>query len=212
MSVPRFKSHPWHGLSAGERAPEIITVYIEIVPTDTVKYEIDKESGYLRVDRPQKYSNICPTLYGFLPRSYCAERVAGLCRERTGRTVVGDADPLDVCVLSERNFSHGDFIVDAIPIGGLRIIDGEEADDKILAVLAGDGVFGEWESIEELPAAQRRRIEHYFLTYKQPPGAARGQVELVGVYDRDEAREVIERSREDYRHHYPRSDGEAGSR
>ncbi len=56
-----FRAHPWHGVSVGDDAPEIVTVYIEIVPTDTVKYEVDKVSGYLSVNRPQKYSNVCPS-------------------------------------------------------------------------------------------------------------------------------------------------------
>lgn len=74
-----FKSHPWHGVSIGERAPQCVTAYIESVPTDTVKYEIDKVSGHLMVARPHKYSSVCPTLYGLIPRTYCAERVAALC-------------------------------------------------------------------------------------------------------------------------------------
>src|SRR5262245_65909815 len=58
-------AHPWHGVSPGDDAPDVLTVYIEMVPTDTVKYEVDKASGLLRADRPQKYSALCPTLYGF---------------------------------------------------------------------------------------------------------------------------------------------------
>ena len=71
-----FRAHPWHGVAIGPDSPEIVNVYIEIVPTDTVKYELDKATGNLKVDRPQKYSNICPTLYGFIPQTLCAERVA----------------------------------------------------------------------------------------------------------------------------------------
>jgi len=62
-----YRAHPWHGVSMGREAPEVVTVYVEIVPTDTVKYEVDKGSGILRVDRPQQYSNVCPALYGFVP-------------------------------------------------------------------------------------------------------------------------------------------------
>ena len=64
-----LKSHPWHGVPIGDDSPGIVTTYIEIVPTDTVKYEIEKNSGYLKVDRPQKYSNVCPTPYGFVPQT-----------------------------------------------------------------------------------------------------------------------------------------------
>ncbi len=131
-----FKAHPWHGVPIGPEAPDVVTAYIEIVPTDTVKYEIDKPTGHLKVDRPQKYSNVCPTLYGFIPQTFCGEQVAALSQERTGlATVEGDGDPLDVCVLSEKVFSRGDILLQAVPIGGLRLIDKRQADDKIVAVL-----------------------------------------------------------------------------
>ena len=200
-----FKPHPWHGVAIGPEAPEVVTVFAEIVPTDTVKYEIDKPSGHLKVDRPQKYSNVCPTLYGFIPQTFCGERVAALSQERTGRsTVEGDADPLDICVLSEKTFSHGDFLLQAVPIGGLRLIDRDQADDKILAVLKGDVAFGHFREVSELPGAQIERLKHYFLTYKRPPGEAdEGVVAITHVYDRGEALEVIERSRDDYRALYP---------
>src|ERR1700755_1507214 len=136
-----FKSPPWHGVRIGPRAPAEVTSFIEMVPTDTVKYEIDKDSGYLRVDRPQKYSSLCPALYGFIPQTFCAEEVAARCMDRTKlKNIAGDKDPLDVCVLTERNFSHGDVLVQAIPIGGIRMIDQNQADDKIIAVLKGDAM------------------------------------------------------------------------
>src|SRR6478736_934526 len=98
---PVYKAHPWHGIPIGDKAPEIVTTFIEIVPSDTIKYEIDKESGYLKIDRPQKYSNIIPSLYGFIPQTYCGEEVAKLARERGSEKVTeGDGDPLDICVLS----------------------------------------------------------------------------------------------------------------
>ena len=119
------RAHPWHGVPIGDDAPRRVTAYIELVPTDTVKYEMDKATGILRVDRPQQYSNVCPSLYGFLPRTLCAERVGARCQERTGRAgIVGDGDPLDVCVLTEKDIPHGDILIKAIPIGGLRMIDG----------------------------------------------------------------------------------------
>ena len=89
-----FKRHPWHGVAIGAEAPDVVTCYIEIVPTDTVKYELDKMTGHLKIDRPQKYSSVCPTLYGLLPQTYCGERVAEASRQRTGRAdIVGDGDP-----------------------------------------------------------------------------------------------------------------------
>ena len=84
--IPTFKAHPWHGISAGEKAPDVVNVFVEIVPSDTIKYEIDKESGHLKVDRPQKFSNIIPALYGFVPRTYCDERVKELAVKRGAST------------------------------------------------------------------------------------------------------------------------------
>ncbi|WP_199736755.1 inorganic pyrophosphatase [Fibrisoma montanum] len=198
MAKTPSKAHPWHGISAGENAPEIITAFIEIVPTDTVKYEIDKESGYLKIDRPQQYSNIIPALYGFVPRTYCGDRIAQLASERSGRLVeMGDGDPLDICVLTEREITHGDILLQAIPIGGFRLIDKGEADDKIIAVLKGDAMYGQYRELSELPEAVVKRLRHYFLTYKNLPGEPE-IMELASIYGRDEALEVIRTSMEDY--------------
>ena len=198
-----FKPHPWHGIPIGDDAPRTLSCFIEIVPTDTIKYELDKETGYLKVDRPQKFSNICPSLYGFIPQTYCGERVGAFCGARTGRQgIIGDGDPMDICVLTEKDISHGDIILKAIPIGGLRMIDGDEADDKIIAVLQNDALFGGWRDIADAPAAMVERLRHYFLTYKQVPGASPPRVEITDVYDRDEAYDVINRSRADYEAHF----------
>jgi len=199
-----FQAHPWHGVSIGAEAPQVVTAYIEIVPTDTVKYEIDKASGHLKVDRPQQFSNVCPTLYGFIPQTFCGERVASLSRDKTGQaTVEGDGDPMDICVLAEKGFSHGDFLLQAVPVGGLRLIDRNQADDKIVAVLKGDAAFGHWREIGDVPEALVERLKHYFLTYKRPPEAERSAIEITHVYGSAEAREAIERSREDYRSRFP---------
>ncbi len=200
-----FKPHPWHGIPIGDEAPDKVTGFIEIVPIDTVKYELDKETGYLKVDRPQQFSNVYPCLYGFIPQTYCGEHIAAHCRERTGRTgIVGDGDPLDICVLTEKSFSHGDFMLRAIPIGGLRMIDREQADDKIIAVMEGDAMYGGWRSIHDSPPALVDRLQHYFLTYKQAPRSQTERVMIAEVYDRDEAREVIRHSRADYEAHFAR--------
>ena len=194
-----YKPHPWHGISAGAAVPEKVTAYIEIVPTDTVKYELDKLTGYLKVDRPQKFSNVYPTLYGFIPQTYCGVQNGAFCASRTGREgIVGDGDPLDICVLSEKAISHGDIILEAIPIGGLRMIDRNQADDKIIAVLEGDAVFGAWRELYQLPPTLIERLKHYFLTYKQPPDAQRRTVEIPDVYSREEAYEVIRTAQADY--------------
>jgi inorganic pyrophosphatase len=198
-----FKSHPWHGVSIGGQWPDVVTTYIEIVTTDTVKYEIDKTTGILKIDRPQRFSNITPSLYGFIPQTFCAERVGELCSERTGRPgIIGDGDPLDICVLAEKAITHGDILLQAVPIGGLRMIDGDEADDKIIAVMKGDAAYGVWRDINDCPASLIERLQHYFLTYKMAPGTTGDVCEITHVYDRAEAHECIRRSRDDYLAHY----------
>ncbi len=194
-----FQAHPWHGVSPGKTAPKEVAAYIEIVPTDPVKYELDKASGHLRVDRPQRFSSMCPTLYGFIPQTFCGEEVAARCEERTNvRGIEGDGDPMDICVLSEKTFVHGNFFLRAKPIGGLRMIDGQQADDKIIAVLDSDVAYGHIEDIDGCPPGLVERLKHYFLSYKQLPGEAPRRVEIADIYDRAEAFDVIERSVRDY--------------
>jgi inorganic pyrophosphatase len=195
-----FQAHPWHGVSPGEAAPEAVNAYIEIVPTDVVKYELDKPSGHLRVDRPQRFSSMCPSLYGFIPQTYCGDEVAQLCAQRVGLTgIKGDGDPMDVCVLTEKTVAHGGFFLRARPIGGLRMIDGEQADDKIIAILESDIAYGYIQDIGDCPEGLVDRLKHYFLSYKQFPSDAPRRVEIAHVYDRKEALEVIGRSLRDYR-------------
>jgi inorganic pyrophosphatase len=194
-----FQAHPWHGVSPGDNVPEAVNAYIEIVPTDAVKYELDKASGHLRVDRPQRFSSMCPSLYGFIPQTYCGDQVALLCAERTGvANIQGDGDPLDICVLTEKTFPQGSFFLTAKPIGGLRMIDGRQADDKIIAVLDADLAYGHLKDISECPKALIDRLQHYFLSYKQLPGEAPRRVEIAAVYERLEAFDVITRSFRDY--------------
>ena len=194
----RFVSHPWHGIEVGEKSPAIVNAYIEIIPSDAIKYEIDKASGHIMVDRPQKLSNHMPCLYGFVPKTYCDTKVAEFANLKTGRTnITGDNDPLDICVLSERSFNHGNILCEAKVIGGLRMLDGGEADDKIIAVLKGDQAYGDINDISEMPKVVIDRVRHFFLTYKDLDGGAKN-VEVTHVYGKEEAFEVIARSREDY--------------
>lgn len=196
---PVYKAHPWHGISVGDNAPERVTVFVEIVPSDTIKYEVDKESGYLKIDRPQKYSNIIPSLYGFIPQTYCGEEVAKLARERgSDKVQEGDGDPLDICVLSSHHIPHGDILLQAIPIGGLCLLDKGEADDKIIAVLVDDPIYQKFADISELPDAILTRLKHYFLTYKSLPDE-KNAIEISNVYGREDAHEVIRKSMMDYR-------------
>jgi inorganic pyrophosphatase len=201
MDVPaRFAAHPWHGVDPGPEFPAAFTAFIEIVPTDTVKYELDKATGILKVDRPQLFSNVCPTLYGFVPRTLCGPRVAALCGEKTGRSgLKGDGDPMDVCVLTEKPITNAQILVAAVPIGGVRMLDHDEVDDKVLAVLRGDAVYGALEDVTDVPGSLVDRLRHYFLTYKQKPGEPVPTVEITHVYGRDEALAVLAASRDDYR-------------
>lgn len=193
------KAHPWHGIELGENAPEEVRAFIEMVPTDTVKYEVDKESGYLSLDRPQKFSNIVPSLYGFLPKTYCSQHMAEVSNKILARTdIEGDGDPLDICVLTEKDVTHGDIIVRARPIGGLRLLDHNQADDKIIAVLKNDAIYGNIQDIEELPTSIVRRLIHYFTTYKDIPGETTQRMKFHGIYGADLAKDIINRSRLDY--------------
>jgi inorganic pyrophosphatase len=192
------KAHPWHGIQFGENAPTEVNVFVEIVPRDTVKYEVDKETGYLKIDRPQQYSNVVPANYGFIPRTYCGEGIAGLARAKSGGQIKGgDGDPLDILVLSEHHIPRGDIILKAIPIGGFCLIDGGEADDKIIAVLKGDKVFEQYTEIIQLPKGILERFEHYFLTYKSLPDSPQ-ICEIAYSYGRKAAYEVIRTSISDY--------------
>lgn len=198
----RYKSHPWHGVDIGNEAPEVLTCFIEMVTTDTVKYEVDKETGYLRIDRPQKYSNTVPAPYGFIPQTYSGEQVASYCAEKTGKKgIKGDGDPIDIVVLTEKEIVHGDILVRARPIGGFRMIDGNQSDDKIVAVLNNDAVYGKYGDISNLPELITDRLKHYFLTYKDLPGK-QSDVEITHMFGVDEAHEIIRRSMDDYFHRF----------
>lgn len=192
-SLP-WRPHPWHGLPPGPDPPRLVDAFIEITPFDTVKYEIDKATGYLRVDRPQRNSALPPALYGFIPQTYCGARVAALAPS----ALRGDGDPLDICVLSERPVSHAEVLIAARVVGGLRLIDKGEADDKIIAVMAKDFLWSGVEDLDELPPILVERLEHYFLTYKWEPGI-RDTVRIEARYGRDEAHRVIEASLADYK-------------
>ncbi len=192
------KAHPWHGIPIGAGAPEEVTVFIEIVPRDTVKYEVDKETGYLKIDRPQRYSNVVPANYGFIPQTFCAEGIAEMARAKTQIEISGgDGDPLDILVLSEHHIPRGDIILKARPIGGFCLIDGGEADDKIIAVLKGDKVFEQYQEINQLPKGILERFEHYFLTYKSLPDDP-NVCEIAYSYGRDESYDVIRAAIADY--------------
>ena len=198
MSFPspfyRWRPHPWHGLEVGPNPPSVVHAYIEITPTDVVKYELDKTTGWLRVDRPQASSSLPPTLYGLIPRTYCDRRVAKLMKGAKG----GDHDPLDICVVSERPIDRSEVILNARVIGGLPMNDNGEADDKIIAVLENDPVLANTTDIHHLPEPLVDRLRHYFLTYKFVPGEKTTNVTIEGVYGREQAHTIIKAAMIDY--------------
>lgn len=201
MSFPtpfyRWRPHPWHGLDVGPAPPHLVYAYIEITPFDPMKYELDKVTGYLRVDRPQRSSALPPTLYGFIPRTYCGQRVGALMPD----AIRGDHDPLDICVISERPITRSEVLLSARVVGGLPMLDGGEADDKIIAVLANDNFWTHVEELSDLPTVLVERLRHYFSTYKLIPGET-SQVTIAAAYNRRHAEKVIEAAMADYHEEY----------
>jgi inorganic pyrophosphatase len=193
----RWRPHPWHGLEVGPNPPLLVHAYIEITPFDLMKYEVDKTTGYLRVDRPQRTSSQPPALYGFIPRTFCDKHVAKL----STSTDRADGDPLDICVVTERPINRSEVIVNARVVGGIDVNDGGEADDKIIAVLENDYVWGKAEDVTDLPPVLVERLRHYFGTYKMIPGEAT-RLTVEGVYGRDHALKVIEAAMMDYYEEY----------
>ena len=190
----RWRPHPWHGLEIGDEAPKIVSAFIEVTSFDAIKYEVDKLTGYMRVDRPQRSSSMPPSLYGFIPRTYCGDRIGGL----SPHTDLGDGDPLDICVLSERPIDRAEVILNARVIGGLHMIDQGEADDKIISVLENDRYYRDVNEVNDLPEVLIERLRHYFGTYKLVPGQD-SNVFVDRVYGREEAFKVIKASVADYK-------------
>lgn len=201
-SFSQWRPHPWHGLEAGPSPPSVVNVFVEITPYDLVKYEVDKESGYLKVDRSQRTSSLPPSIYGFIPRTYAGSEVAALMpgAER------GDHDPLDICVLSERPISRAEVLLHASVVGGLPMLDGVEADDKILAVLRDDPVYGSARELTDLPTALVDRLVHYFSTYKSPRSGV-GGTSVGDPYGRAHAEAVVKAAMADYARAFPAARG-----
>lgn len=195
----RWRRHPWHGLHVRSQgmAENIVQVYIEMTTDDVVKYELDKASGFLMVDRPQRTTSSPPALYGFIPRTYCAEEVAKRCPD----VDIADGDPLDICVISERHITRADIVLKARVVGGIQMIDEGEADDKIIAILDGDNIWGHVQDIADLPDILVERLQHYFSTYKMVPGK-KNDIKVDFVYGREEAMKVIAASEKDYENHF----------
>lgn len=193
----KWRLHPWHGLEAGKNPPALVHAYIEITPFDSVKYEVDKTTGYLKVDRPHRTSSQPPVLYGFIPRTFCGRRVEQL----SPKAKQGDHDPLDICVLSERPIDKSEIILNAKVVGGFQMIDHEEADDKIIAVLENDNIWGSANRLNDISSALVERMRHYFLTYKLIPGQE-SKTSIEKIYDKDYALKVVEAALNDYVEEY----------
>lgn len=170
-------SNPWHKVSAGDNAPEIVNGIIEIPRNTRAKYELDKESGLLRLDRVIYSSMYYPANYGFIPRTYC-----------------DDKDPLDILILSQIDVVPM-CIVTARVIGVMRMLDGGELDDKIIAVCNDDMSVNHMHDISELPAHFFRELRTFFEDYKKLENKS---VEVEDFQNAEKAREIIQKSIEDY--------------
>jgi inorganic pyrophosphatase len=193
----KWRPHPWHGLDSGKNPPMIVRAYIEITPFDLIKYEIDKQSGYLQIDRPQETSSLPPCLYGFIPQTYCGSRVAKLSED----AAEGDLDPLDICVISERPIRRAELILSARVVGVLKTNDQDKADDKIISVLESDPFYTDTYDISKLPDVILDRIKHYFSTYKTS-ASSYNQVTVKNLLDRDHALKIVQAAMDDYRLEY----------
>ena len=193
----RWRPHPWHGLETGPEPPENVYAFIEITPFDSIKYEVDKVTGYIFVDRPQRTSSLPPALYGFIPRTYCGERVKDL----SEGALRGDGDPLDICVISERPINRGEIFLKAVVVGVIQLLDHGEADDKIIAVLSNDNIYGQVSDIKDLPEIIVERLTHYFHTYKMLPGQEQ-LIKILNVDGREKAQKIVEAAMLDYQEEF----------
>ena len=141
--------HPWHGVTPGKHAPRVVNAIIEIPQGSRCKYEIDKTSGLLKLDRVIYSSFYYPINYGFIPRSYG-----------------GDKDPLDILVITSLPVEPLT-LMEAKVIGVMQMIDGGESDDKIIAVAAHDPGVNHYNNIEELPRHFFDELRHFFEEYKK---------------------------------------------
>ena len=168
----------WHDIRPARMKPDDFMAVIEIEKGSKNKYEMDKESGALRLDRILYTSTLYPANYGFLPRS-----------------LADDGDPLDVLVLCSENIIPMS-IVEVYPIGYFAMKDGDAMDEKILAVPFNDPVYNTYHDVSELPAHVAQEISHFFNVYKNLEEGK--HVEIDGVYGREAAIEVIKKCYDRY--------------
>jgi inorganic pyrophosphatase len=189
----KWRPHPWHGLDAGPQPPSAVSVFVEITPFDHIKYEVDKHSGYLKIDRPQYSSSRPPTVYGFVPRTLAGPKVAQLMDGASS----GDDDPLDICVISTHAITQSQILLTARVVGGIPMLDAGTADDKIIAVLMGDAAWSQVIDVGQLPAAIVDQLVHYFSTYKRLRRPDHS-IAIGKVYGREHAELVISAAMSDY--------------
>lgn len=174
--------HLWHNLSSGPQVPDIIYAVIEVPKGSRNKYEYSKSAGVIKLDRVLYSSLHYPGDYGFIPQSY-----------------YGDGDPLDVLVMMEETTFPG-CVIEARPVGMLRLLDRGDNDDKILAVPATDPKFNDYHDLDDLPKHFPHEVEHFFVTYKQ---LERAEVQSQGWVGAKEAKEAIKFSMQHYRDTFP---------
>lgn len=170
--------NPWHDVSYGSEAPELVTAIVEISKGSKVKYEIDKVSGLLKVDRVLYSSVHYPANYGFIPQTYC-----------------GDHDPLDILVLGQEIIVPL-ALMRARPIGVMKMVDQGEDDDKIIAVHADDPEFAHYRDISELPPHRLAEINRFFMDYKILENKV---VKIESFLGRKEALQVVQDAIEFYK-------------
>ncbi len=169
--------NPWHNVPVGEKAPEVVNCIIEIPRGSRAKYELDKESGLLRLDRVLYSSVYYPHNYGFIPKTYCE-----------------DDDPLDILLISMIEIVPM-CIVPAKIIGVMRMLDGNEADDKIIAVADKDASVNHINDITDLPSHMMLELKSFFEDYKKLENKSVVVEEFLG---KTVALEILQKSFEDY--------------
>ena len=170
--------NPWHSVAIGDRAPKYVQGIIEIPKNTRAKYELDKQSGLLRLDRVLYASTYYPANYGFIPRTYC-----------------DDGDPLDILVLSQVIVVPM-CILSAKVIGVMRMLDEGSADDKIIAVAEHDMSVNHYEDIAELPGHFLKELRHFFEEYKT---LEKKTVQVEEFQNAGVAREIVNQSIRDYK-------------
>jgi len=171
-------NNPWHKVSVGKNAPDIVNGIIEIPKNTRAKYELDKETGLLKMDRVLYSAMYYPANYGFIPQTYC-----------------DDKDPLDILVLSQANIVPM-CLVDAKVIGVMRMLDGGELDDKIIAVASEDMSVNHINDISQLPGHFFKELKNFFEDYKKLENK---KVLVEDFQNAQVAKEVIEKSMVDYK-------------